>query len=471
MAPDADKLPSTRRWAVADASLRWTFNATKGQLVVRAFDTVLECAGFVKNDYYERRQRGVGRVLTKFLGWFGMAGNRVPPSAADPTNLTEGNQCLETEDDVLHLKKLPDFSGRLSIPDTEVLLQYLTVPYLRIPLVLQFFSDETRIDALTANEDLSNVLWASLFEPSLWRPPQHVTGTRHFEELREIPPRERSPLGTPLGLLFNELVFAPTTVLASLEKLLDIAIDKDPGRASGSGSSLLMFVTRLVTSVDHFVACLLEHQQVWVKNERRQRSGCGAASLARGLELPNARAENVLSQMHTRLRSRLYVDLLPILEDRAIKAVKTSDLQAACAVHAHIVLIYGYTLPENAVDIARLVSSLFFVFTHYRFSLELPADTYDNHQRENVTTCGNLLGVPDMTLFCIFQRHRVPLLQWLNRQPLDANFVLERALKVVAFVHERNEKRQWRQLGCFGGRGRFVPEAEAVATELFQQEV
>ena len=39
----------------------------------------------------------------------------------------------------LHLRRLPDFDGRLRPHGIELLLQYLTVPYLRIPLVLDFF--------------------------------------------------------------------------------------------------------------------------------------------------------------------------------------------------------------------------------------------------------------------------------------------------------------------------------------------
>jgi hypothetical protein len=42
------------------------------------------------------------------------------------------------EDDVLHLSTLPNFSNMLPPSDSERLIQMLTVPYLRIPLVLAF---------------------------------------------------------------------------------------------------------------------------------------------------------------------------------------------------------------------------------------------------------------------------------------------------------------------------------------------
>ena len=49
---------------------------------------------------------------------------------------------IKSEDDVLHLsgERLPTFNGKLSKRESELLLSYLTVPYLRIPLVLSFFS-------------------------------------------------------------------------------------------------------------------------------------------------------------------------------------------------------------------------------------------------------------------------------------------------------------------------------------------
>ena len=51
---------------------------------------------------------------------------RVPPSAADPSHLA--GTPLETEDDVLHLKHLPEFNGALRTSDVEVHLPARLVP-------------------------------------------------------------------------------------------------------------------------------------------------------------------------------------------------------------------------------------------------------------------------------------------------------------------------------------------------------
>ena len=44
-----------------------------------------------------------------------------------------------------HPQSLPDFEDRLKARDCELMLQYLTVPYLRIPLIVKFFSDPVRM--------------------------------------------------------------------------------------------------------------------------------------------------------------------------------------------------------------------------------------------------------------------------------------------------------------------------------------
>ena len=69
---------------------------------------------------------------------------------------------MGVEDDVLHLTKeqLPSFSNRVSPMDAEYLLQVLTVPYLRLPMLLAFFAPQHRVSAL-AEPSLQATLAAS----------------------------------------------------------------------------------------------------------------------------------------------------------------------------------------------------------------------------------------------------------------------------------------------------------------------
>lgn len=54
---------------------------------------------------------------------------RCPPSTADPTILA--GEYVDREDDVLFVKSLPHFDKRINEQDSEVLISYLTAPYIR----------------------------------------------------------------------------------------------------------------------------------------------------------------------------------------------------------------------------------------------------------------------------------------------------------------------------------------------------
>ena len=59
-----------------------------------------------------------------------------------------------------------------------------------------------------------------------------------------IPPRpsERAAvMGTPLGLLFNELVHAPATLLAALTAMVCTALDMETGHFEGGSTAVLCF--------------------------------------------------------------------------------------------------------------------------------------------------------------------------------------------------------------------------------------
>jgi len=59
---------------------------------------------------------------------------------------------VESEEDILHIRTLPSFGGRLSQSAVELLVSYLTAPYIRIPLILNFFATPEHINALGVKE-------------------------------------------------------------------------------------------------------------------------------------------------------------------------------------------------------------------------------------------------------------------------------------------------------------------------------
>jgi len=74
-----------------------------------------------------------------------------------------------TEDDVMHADRLPTFGDTLSREESEQLLSYLTVPYVRVPLIAGFFSSRDRVTYLF-NPALQSLLRSVLFEGGPWLP-------------------------------------------------------------------------------------------------------------------------------------------------------------------------------------------------------------------------------------------------------------------------------------------------------------
>ena len=291
MVPEHAMLPPRNRWKPSDATLRWSHRHEdhKGRAIV---PPVLLVAGFGRESLIvgpvpdESSSSWIRDFATRIGLVTSTGGNiaphqpRAPLSGANPSALVSGHG-LETtpcsEDDVLAVesevllsmqqlvadgvdpgdlsKGTGDRRPPLSARDAELLLTYLTAPYLRVPLLVNFFADQQRLNALSSTR-LQEVLEAALFEPGTWQeddarpPPTH------------IPPRpeERARvLATPLGLLFNELAHSPMLLLEPLERLLDMALDLDTGAYYGPSANILCFVVRLIVRVESYALLLLRH--------------------------------------------------------------------------------------------------------------------------------------------------------------------------------------------------------------------
>ena len=171
--------------------------------------------------------------------------------------LAHSKKELKSEDDVLHLTnaELPSFNGRVSPMEAEYLLQVLTAPYLRLPLLLSFFSPQHRVSAL-AEPSIQEMLDSVLFEPGLWH---HRAGKT---APTEVPAATRDCFGTPVGLLVNELHHAPALLTKWLLELGDNVLDLDMGRYRPSGSSLaILYVLRLLVRVEGHVGLVLGGRQ------------------------------------------------------------------------------------------------------------------------------------------------------------------------------------------------------------------
>jgi hypothetical protein len=254
MVPTSDKLPDLKPWTPEEAELHWSLDGDNYQ--VRAFGKQLDCIQNITLSVEEEQvqrantNRSIFRRMLRYVG----LKNKQPrstPSQANPSILI--GERVDTEDDILHIRNLPDFDGSLGARDSELMLQYLTAPYMRIPLILKFFSSEVRLKSLRSH-DLQEVLDAALFEPGQWQQEMYKNSPT------EVPAENRDHLCTSAGLLFNELIMSPNIILSSIHQMLEKCMEMDTGKYSELSESIL-YVVRLAVRVEGFILFLVKNQQ------------------------------------------------------------------------------------------------------------------------------------------------------------------------------------------------------------------
>ena len=155
--------------------------------------------------------------------------------------------CDLNEDKVL-ASKIDTLGGALTREDADALVSALTSPYLRIPLLLQFFSQEKALSALLT-ERVQRVLEAALFEPL-----SHGNGAIVSTDWQVPIPADdrRALLGTPFGLLLNELhANAAAVVDPFLTMFRTVGILAGADIKSGF-RSLHLFLCRLAVRLTEF---------------------------------------------------------------------------------------------------------------------------------------------------------------------------------------------------------------------------
>ena len=187
---------------------------------------------------------------------------------------------------------IPDdwHEGTLGQRDAELLITYLTAPYLRIPLMMSFFTSGAsgRILAL-ASPKLQAVLDSCLFEPGAFR--KLIRDGRTGDIVPLTPPKtvphavddelvaldasghdSMAHLATPAGLLFNELCRSPATVCAAVEAMLEFIVASDVGAWKKQHGSLSLFVLRLAVRVEEFALFILWNH-AWRKHSESDSGG------------------------------------------------------------------------------------------------------------------------------------------------------------------------------------------------------
>lgn len=414
-------------------------------------------------------------VFEKMKDVFNKGTPRVAPSGANPSNLV-GKE-IDVEDDVLHIKKLPDFGGYITAHKAELLIQYLTVPYLRIPLVMQFFSSQEHTKALV-REELQDILDCCLFEPAAWRPPEEL------EVPDQVPARTRAHLLTPAGLLLNELQKSPTNIMRALDEMLEHALELDTGRFLDASSPVILYMIRLAVRIQGYMLRIINHAN-W-KTGGQTVVGVRGASHIRGLECDPSVVDQLVV-METKLRTQLFQRAFPILESWIKRAVKSKDNAVLCVLWSHAAYVFkNIRVSDKALGSAlrgvaasTLLSAQMFLTASYRFDAEPTVSTASSGRdrsgskahmsREAVAS----LGISQTELFDLFTTHRVDMLEWLSSDDVVCNEAMEAAVRVVTNTGGRKWiadgskfiARTWKSMVGRGQRGRFVPDSKKLDNE------
>ena len=466
MAPTSDMLPEIKYWTYKDAALKWSWKdkSTKetraagevaGKLKVDGFGGHMKILGYDKKAIdaavEEKLQSAAERkraaekarkkrkpLFKRFASRFsGLGGKKAVPraglSGANPSELLDHD--VETEEDILHVRHLPDYDGALNAQSLELLATYLLAPYLRIPLVITFFSGAEHIRALK-HPQMQEVLDSCLFEPGDWQPDYKPRVPE------SIPVFDRASLATPLGLLFNELHHSPDIIVNAVEKMLDYVLDLDTGRYNENSAVLTFYVLRLAVRIEEYIFFMTRHfrwaearQEALAEAERARERETAAAAAASGgdgefaiaAELPCMKSKwnthvrglrldtqyvgqdegmvemdpstddlddlgvacvntehgrrnyERLEQSARRIRKLLDGTACKMLESWLVHANRNNDmLLEACLIHAHLAYLYKNVEKDqlNKHVVSILLSSHVFLTACYRYNADvLPVKT------------------------------------------------------------------------------------------------
>lgn len=429
-------LPEQRAWTASDARLQWS--ARDEQYSVRAYNRQL-----VATQANEKSEGILGRLYNAFA-----SSTKRVASAADPSVLLGIENSSVTEEDVLYIRHLPELAG-LPASSVELLLQYLTAPFLRIPLVLHFFSDQVRFRALSSQQ-LQAIVDAVLFEPGPFRQAGKLV-------VPAAVPAPRDFLGTPCGLLVNELQRSPAFILRTIVDMAEELLDMDEGRARGSSAAYVMYAVRLLARVHSYLRTVGRHQQ-WVALSGDKKSGCLGAAAVRGLALVDPQHLDALVHASDSIK-RVLLEKAHDTLTAWLHRLPTTELRTACDIWSHLMLIHGTVHEPQQLS----EESIRMLLTGQVFLSANSTDTDEGWPAEDL--------VPRDELADIFCKVRGPIHSWLATAGSRADAVCETVLAIVA---ERKRSaadgatvavdRHW-IMGKGDYAAQFAPE-----TELQQQE-
>ena len=333
--------------------------------------------------------------------------------------------------------------------DSERFLSFLTAPYIRIPLILDFFAngDPGRLAALRSKV-VQMIVDAALFEPGRWKPADF------FEMLTEIPVVDEAKLqallATPFGVLFNEIDKSPDVLTSCVLKMLQRALDMDVGKYQVESTSgpLILYMIRLAVRVEGFLKFAVRE----CKKVGHQRP--------RGLEcLDLNKIEAAIGKIRKLLNERAWLTL-----EYWIEGSRCKDVGVACLIHAHLLYLFkNCSYEELSTDaLTVILSSQIFLMINHRFSYV----AYDDiHDMTDPIMPPPSIQISQSEIFDVIQGKRYDILRFMKQQPDKGNEAMEAVVRIVTGVgtrltSDKLKMRYWKSIPHPSCYGRFVPDTE-----------
>ena len=298
------------------------------------------------------------------------------PSTATPSFYVPA-PTIRTEDDVIYRPNLPNFEDQfgqvLNQRDSELLISYLTVPYMRIPLLMAFFASDDRIHKLQSPE-LRLILDSVLFEPG-----RYLRMDMSNVEPMMVPTPHPDLLASPYGLLLNELCRSPDTVIRSVITLLRGALACDTGSVCDEGAetfntstTIIIYLARLGARVDNYLSFLIDyscstHDCIdWPLRE----SDVSDEVLEKLQEGRTALRELLHDQFHALFEDYLRRLGLETEDDPTNEKLISRNSRLACDLHAHVLLIYRNYREQHltATAVKTIVGSFIYLTTRHTWN-------------------------------------------------------------------------------------------------------
>ena len=309
--------------------------------------------------------------------------------------------------------------------DVELLLSYLTVPYLCQPLLLRFFCRHDRVLALR-DPALREMLQAALFEPG------RIVLSRNASECpQQVPATGRAEMalvGSPNGQLLLELTHSPQPLLEALAECVKLALDVATSSTSMT-VDIVLFISRLYARV--MSAVTFVHQVMSGEHRSQQRNW--------EFSLPKAgtsKHQNVVGTLQQAMKDQrdcalgaqgqgLLTCLDSWLKELWHNIEKKPDLmdenvQRMCDIHAHILLLlrsmplvgraHANQKRSPCHHVQMLLGSYSFLMAHHSWNT-------------------GLLQIPEPEVMEVLQVQRRFLLEWLDS--CDASSEFDEALNTV----------------------------------------